>query len=210
MNDLKSDSYFVFVLIHSDDLIVISNLKCKMMQEKAKLLNAFDGVDQGTLSSFCGVEVKITDLQISLSMKYYWKKIMQRFGISANDTEDRPLKTKIDKKDCAETTNKKRKLTYLQIIGSIIFGYTHCRLDLAFPVGMLTRVMHAPNESHMKQFLDLLKYISKTMDWGLNFYRDCTVTYGMNFIFFGHCDSSHADELSTCRSTGGYFFFLRK
>ena len=210
LNDLKSDSYFVFVLIHSDDLIVISNLKSKMMLEKEKLLKAFEGVDQGTLSSFCGVEIKISDSQITLSMKYYWKKIMQRFGISANDFEDRPLKTKIDKKDCPETTNEKRKLTYLQIIGSIIFGYTHCRLDLAFAVGMLTRVMHAPNESHMKQLTDLLKYINKTMDWGLNFFRDCTVTYGMNFIFFGYCDSSHADDLESSRSTGGYFFFLRR
>jgi hypothetical protein len=210
LNDLKSDSYVVFVLIHSDDLIVISNLKSKMMQEKDKLLKAFEGVNQGTLSSFCGVGVKITDSQISLSMKYYWRKIMQRFGISANDTEDRPLKTKIDKKDCPETTDEKRKLTYLQIIGSIIFGFTHCRLDLAFPVGMLTRVMHAPNESHMKQLIDLLKYINKTIDWGLNFFRDCTVTYGMSFIFFGYCDSSHADDLESSRSTGDYFFFLRR
>ncbi len=133
--------------------------------EKEKLLKAFEGVGQGTLSSFCGVEIKISGSQISLSMKYYWKKIMKKFGISANEFEDRPLKTTIDKKDCSETTNEKRKLTYLQIIGSIIFGYTHCRLDLAFPVGMLTRVMHAPNESHMKQLMDLLKYINKTMDW---------------------------------------------
>ncbi len=83
------------------------------MLEKEKLLIAFDGVDQGTLSSFCGVEIKISDSQISLSMKYYWKEIMQRFGIPANDFEDRPLKTKIDKKDCPETTNEKRMLTYL-------------------------------------------------------------------------------------------------
>ena len=210
LKDLKADSYFVFVLIHSDDLIVISNLQNKMLQEKEKLLKAFEGVDQGTLSSFCGVEVSITDSKISLSMNYYWKKVMQRFGISDNDTADRPLKTKIDKLDCPETIDEKRKLTYLQIIGSIIFGFTHCRLDLAFPVGMLTRVMHAPSESHMKQLLDLLKYINNTRDWGLNFFRDHTVTYGMIFIFLGFCDSSHADELSSSRSTGGYFFFLRR
>jgi hypothetical protein len=32
----------------------------------------------------------------------------------------------------------------------------------------------------------------------------------MNFIFLGYCDSSHADDLESSRSTGGYFFFLRK
>ena len=210
LQDLKSDSYFVFVLIHSDDLIIISNLKNKMMEEKAKFLQAFDGIDQGTLKSFCGVEVDISNERITLSMQYYWKKVMARFGIAPQDKADKPLKTKISKDDCPTTPNENRKQTYLQIIGSIIFGFTHCRLDLAFSVGMLTRVMHSPSETHLKQLMDLLKYINATMIWGLNFFRDHTVSYGMDFIFFGFCDSSHGDDPATFRSTGGYFFFLRK
>ena len=74
---------------------------------------------------------------------------------------------------------------------------------------MLTRVMHSPSETHLKQLIDLLKYINATMKWGLNFFRDHTVRYGMDFIFFGFCDSSHGDDPATFRSTGGYFFFLR-
>jgi hypothetical protein len=207
---LNSDSYFVFVLIHSDDLIIISNLKDKMIKEKEKLLRAFDGIDQGTLKSFCGVEIDISDEKITLSMQYYWKKVMKRFGILPDDKEERPLKTKINKDDCPKTTDETRKTSYLQIIGSIIFGFTHCRLDLAFPVGMLTRVMHSPSEAHLKQFFDLLKYINATADWGLNYFRDYTMKYGMDFIFFGYCDSSHGDDLATYRSTGGYFLSSKR
>ena len=181
-----------------------------MLEEKNKLLKAFDGVDQGVLKSFCGVEIDIQPSKISLSMNYYWNKIMKRFGIKNHEKEQRPLKTKVSKSDCPSTPDDKRKNTYLQIIGSIIFGFTHCRLDLAFPVGMLTRVMHAPNETHMKQLMDLLKYINATKEWGLNFFRDASVYYGMDFIFLGFCDSSHADDLTTSKSTGGYFFFLRR
>jgi hypothetical protein len=32
----------------------------------------------------------------------------------------------------------------------------------------------------------------------------------MKFVFFAYCDSSHADDLHSFRSTGGWFFFLRK
>ena len=75
---LESDSHFILILVHSDDLIVISNLKDKMLAAKEKLLQVFDGVDQGTLTSFCGVEINITESQINLSMGYYWRKIMER------------------------------------------------------------------------------------------------------------------------------------
>ena len=210
LNALNSKSYFVFVLVHSDDVIIISNKKSKMNAEKEKLLTAFEGVDQGDLKSFCGVEIDISDTQINLSMEYYWRKVMKRFGIAALDKNDSPIRTKISKSDCPIITNEKTKQTYLQMIGSIIFGYTHCRLDLAFPVGMFTRVMHSPSEGHLKQLIEFLKYLNVTMKWKLRFFRDNTVQYGMKFVFFGYCDSSHADDLHSFRSTGGWFFFLRK
>jgi hypothetical protein len=210
IKNLKEDSHFVFVLVHSDDLIVISNREHIMQKEKEILLNAFEGVDQGNLSSFCGVEVTMDENGIRLSMTYYWRKLMKRFGIAEDEKEDRPIKVKINRDDCPKQVNEERKKTYLQIIGSIIFGFTHCRLDLALPVGMLTRVMHSPSEGHLKQLQGLLRYLNATKTWGLKFFKDSTVKYGMEFTFFAFCDSSHADDETSFRSTGGWFFFLRQ
>jgi hypothetical protein len=140
LSDLQDDSHFVFILVHSDDLIIISNLQSMMLKEKRTLLQAFEGVDQGNLSSFCGVEVEIKENGIKLSMEYYWQKIMQRFGIANEAKEDKPIKAKVNKTECPEKIDETRKKTYLQIIGFIIFGYTHCRLDLAFPVRVRVRV----------------------------------------------------------------------
>ena len=210
LTDLKDDSHFVFILVHSDDLIIISNLQSMMLKEKRTLLEAFEGVDQGNLSSFCGVEVEINENGIKLSMEYYWQKIMQRFGIANEAKEDKPIKAKVNKTECPEKIDETRKKTYLQIIGSIIFGYTHCRLDLAFPVGMLTRVMHNPSDKHLKQLYGLLKYINATKSLALHYFRDYNIKYGMDFTFFAYCDSSHGDDESSFRSTGGWFFFLRE
>jgi hypothetical protein len=196
--------------VHSDDLIIISNKKEKMLQEKKILLEAFEGVDQGSLSSFCGVEIKIDEKGIALSMAYYWNKVLKRFGILDNDKQDKPIKTKVNRNDCPTIVNEERKKTYLQMIGSIIFGFTHCRLDLALAIGMLTRVMHNPSEGHLKQLYGLLRYINETKEWGLNYYRDYSMTYGMKLIFLAFCDSSHGDDEATFRSTGGWNFFLRK
>ncbi len=72
-------------MVHSDDLIIISNKESIMQKEKQILLTAFEGVDQGNLSSFCGVEVEMNEGSIVLSMAYYWKRIMKKFGISENE-----------------------------------------------------------------------------------------------------------------------------
>jgi hypothetical protein len=70
--------------------------------------------------------------------------------------------------------------------------------------------MHNPSEGHLKQLFGLLNYINDTKSWGLKYYRDQSMRYGMDFTFFAHCDSSHADDEDSYRSTGGWFFFLGK
>jgi hypothetical protein len=209
-NKIPNDSSFIFLLIHSDDIIIVSHDETIMNAAKAELLEAFEGTDNGNLTSFCGVEVKTSANRISLSMEYYWKKLMKKFDVSADEIENAPLKTKIKRSECPDEPDEKLKTSYLQIIGSIIYGYTHCRLDLAFPVNMLTRIMHSPAEQHYNLLKKLLHYINGTKNWTLNFFRDDSVFYGMDFVFFCNVDSAHADDEETHRSTGGWFFFLRK
>jgi hypothetical protein len=209
-NEIPQDSFFIFLLIHSDDIIIVSHDEKIMNEAKAELLQAFEGTDNGNLSSFCGVEIRVDENRISLSMEYYWNKLMRKFHVKDSEIENSPLKTKIKRSECPAEPDEKMKNSYLQIIGSIIYGYTHCRLDLAFPVNMLTRIMHSPAEQHYSLLRKLLHYINGTKNWTLNFYKDATVSYGMDFVFFCNVDAAHADDDETHRSTGGWFFFLRK
>ncbi len=78
---------------------------------------------------------------------------------------------KMKRSECPMEPDEKLKTNYLQIIGSIIYGYTHCRLDLAFPVNMLTtRIMHSPAEQHYNLLRKVLHYINGTKNWTLKFY----------------------------------------
>jgi hypothetical protein len=147
-NKIPKKSHFIFLLIHSDDIIIVSHDEIIMNAAKAELLAVFEGTDNGNLTSFCGVEVKQSEGQTSLCMEYYWKKLMTKFDVKPDEIENAPLKTKIKRSECPEEPNEQLKTNYLQIIGSIIYGYTHRRLDLAFPGNMLTRIMHSPAEQH--------------------------------------------------------------
>ena len=209
-NKIPEGSSFIFLLIHSDDIIIVSHNEATMVDAKAELLQAFTGTDNGNLSSFCGVEIRSNERQVSLSMEYYWDKLMRKFHVQDDEIENAPLKTKIKRSECPAEPDEKMKNNYLQIIGSIIYGYTHCRLDLAFPVNMLTRIMHSPAEQHYNLLRKLLHYINGTKNWTLNYFKDDSVFYGMDFVFFCNVDAAHADDDETHRSTGGWFFFLRK
>ena len=153
-------SSFIFLLIHSDDIIIVSHSEAIMNDAKAELLKAFQGTDNGNLTSFCGVEIRVDEHTTSLSMEYYWDKLMRKFNVQSDEIESSPLKTKIKRSECPAEPDDKLKTSYLQIIGSIIYGYTHCRLDLAFPVNMLTRIMHSPAEQHFNLLKKLLHYIN--------------------------------------------------
>jgi transposase InsO family protein len=210
ISSIVPSSTITVILVHSDDLIIASNNPDNLQRIKTQLLRAFEGVDQGDLTSFCGVEIKASPDSMELSMDYYWDKLLKKFNVGEHDLQDTPLKTKIIRSDCPEQVDKSRQKEYLQIMGSIIYGYTHCRLDLAYAVGMLTRVMHSPSANHLVQLRNLLKYINKTKSMRMTYHRDPTVQYGMDFVFHGSVDSSHADDPDTMRSTGGWFFFLRQ
>jgi hypothetical protein len=59
---------------------------------------------------------------------------MQKFNVKPDEIKNYPLKTKIKRSECPAEPDEHLKTSYLQIIGSINYGYMHCRLDLAFPV----------------------------------------------------------------------------
>jgi hypothetical protein len=94
-NIIPEHSSFVFLLIHSDDIIIVSHGSKLMNSAKAELLTAFEGTDNGNLTSFCGVEIKTSEGQVSLSMEYYLNKLMQKFYVKPDEVENSPLKTKI-------------------------------------------------------------------------------------------------------------------
>jgi hypothetical protein len=133
---IPEHSSFIFLLIHSDDIIIVSHDGTIMNAAKAELLQAFEGTDNGDLTSFCGVEVRTSKRQTSLSMDYYWNKLMTKLNVNEDEVENSPLKTKIKRSERPAEPDEQLKTSYLQISGSIIYGYTHCRLDLAFPVSL--------------------------------------------------------------------------
>ena len=101
----------------------------------------------------------------------------------------------------AEEEHEIDAASYRSTIGCLRY-LLHTRPDLAFSVGVLSRYMQSPRESHGEAVKHLLRYIKGTTEHGLFFKRDGTTEVT------GYSDSSHNIDVDGGRNTTGLMFYL--
>ena len=208
----RDSTTFAIVVTHTDDCIVASNDRAYGDFIRSELLKLFPGTDLGKLDAFCGVKIIHTDFGLQLSLRHYLDNFFALFNVkplvgALSPLPSRPLTT-----DCPANPVDWIKSRYLKITGMLIWVYTHCRLDLAWPIHAVTRVMHNPSEHHLGILMHLCRYVCSTADWNLCYRRDDNlvnmVPGTMDFTFYTFCDSSYADDPVSMCSTGGYYVKL--
>lgn len=90
---------------------------------------------------------------------------------------------------------------YRRLVGSLRY-LIHTRPDLGFSVGVVSRYMESPNESHLKAVKQILRYIKGTMNYGLNYRK------GGDGKLVGYSDSSHGMDLDDRKGTTGTVFYF--
>ncbi|XP_071740301.1 secreted RxLR effector protein 161-like [Rutidosis leptorrhynchoides] len=89
---------------------------------------------------------------------------------------------------------------YISIIGSLRY-LVHTRPDLSYSVGVMSRFMASPKESHYKAVRQILRYVKGTTSYGL-FYRR-----GGDGKLLGYSDSSYDMDRSDGKGTTGMAFY---
>lgn len=91
--------------------------------------------------------------------------------------------------------------SYRQLVGSLNY-LTLTRLDIAYSVGLVSRYMSKPQQSHLKVAKRILRYIKGTLNYAL--FYDANA----DFTLKGYSDSDLGGDPNDGRSTSGYYFFL--
>ena len=78
----------------------------------------------------------------------------------------------------------------------------HTRPDLSFSVGVLSRYMQEPKESHGAALKQILRYLRGNTSLGLCYSR------GEEVELVGYSDSSHNVDIDDGKSTCGHIFYL--
>ncbi|XP_060201820.1 secreted RxLR effector protein 161-like [Lycium barbarum] len=93
------------------------------------------------------------------------------------------------------------QLDYARFIGCLMYAMTSTRPDIAFVVGKLSRYTSNPSKLHWYAIYRVLKYLKKTIDYGICY-------SGFPSVLEGYSDASWISDRVDHASTSGWIFML--
>ena len=197
-SNLDGDLFIICVYV--DDLIFTGNCKAMIDEFREAMTSQFEMTNMGLMSYFLGIEVQQTNEGIFISQQKYARDILRRLRMESLKPIRTPVaeRLKLKKDGCGELINP----TYFKsIVGSLRY-LTCTRPDITYGMGIISRFMETPRQSHLQAAKWILRYVSGTLDNGI-FY-----SYSNNFRLVGYTDSDWVGDAETQKSTSGYAFFL--
>jgi hypothetical protein len=113
-------------------------------------------------------------------------------------------------------------------LGELVYAYVVCRFDIAYAITLLSRFASAPAREHYAALRHVAKYLRRTKDWGIVYWREHPVdslpvvllsqpvldsslpSFPSHALMqlIGFVDAAHATDTLTRRSITGLVFCL--
>ncbi|KAG7552453.1 Integrase catalytic core [Arabidopsis thaliana x Arabidopsis arenosa] len=196
----EEDKQLLVVAVYVDDLLVTGSSLGVIFDFKRRMSEKFEMSDLGKLTYYLGIEVVQHESGIMLRQERYASKILAETKMEECNAVHIPMTANLKLSKAQEEKSIDEK-EYRRNIGCLRY-LLHTRPDLSYSVGVLSRYMHDPKESHGAALKQILRYLQGTKSYGLSFGRkDKTELIGFS-------DSSHNVDEDDGRSTTGHIFYL--
>ncbi|KAG3146505.1 hypothetical protein PI124_g10104 [Phytophthora idaei] len=205
------DGVSAILLVYVDDLICATNDE-KWKVEFFQALNTKYGIkDQTRLHEYLGIQVDWTNEGAFLHQEKYAKDVLNGFGFGDARGCRSPMDptTKLSAAP-AHCEPKDFGIEYTAAIGPLMYTATSTRLDLAYPVGYLSRFVGNPTVQHGGALKRVFRYLVTTSNHGILFKRpDGNPSRNLETITIdGYCDSDWGNCPDTRRSITGYSLMI--
>lgn len=124
---------------------------------KKEMATKFEMSDLGKLAYYLGIEVCQSKEGVALKQDRYSRKILEECGMDACNSSaiPRDFNVKLSKSVEEKSINER---DYRRSIGCLRY-LLHTRPDLSFSVGVLSRYMQDPKESHGAALKQVMRYL---------------------------------------------------
>ncbi|CAH9119565.1 unnamed protein product [Cuscuta europaea] len=167
---------------------------------KSARTKEFEMTDLGMLRYFLGLEVRQDCNGIFLCQKKYAMDLLKRFHMENCEAAKTPMNTN-EKLQKSDGTEKADATLYRSMVGGLNY-LTHSRPDITLSVRIVSRYMHNPTKQHLGAVKRIMKYISGTLEYGIQYTRV------KEFNLRGYTDSDWAGCVDDRKSTSGSVFDL--
>ena len=187
--------------VYVDDLILMVDVYEKLIKLKGELSSRFKMTDMGKLSYCLGICVVQRERSLQIHQKPYLVKVIRRFGMEDASTIGTPSDPHVQLSVAPGTSQPADKHKYLQIVGSLQYAASGTRPDIAFSVNAAAKYCSGPLQLHMTAVKRILPYLSKTIDYGIEYTRS-------DGKLEGYSDANWAGDHADRRPISGYVFQL--
>ena len=209
----QKDGQVCFLVVYVDDLL-LAVITWKFKDSiKAKLSASFKMQDLGEAKYIVGIKIKRNRKlrTISLTQSQYSHTILECTGMSTCKPVWTPMAhtsqlSATDPEDdwtVPEQLIEGRQVSYLTIIGSLMYLMLGTRPDLAYAVGTLSCFSARPKLAHWEAAKCVLRYIQATKDMELRFNG---TELSMDLDFHGYSDAGWSQDPDNSRSTSSFLF----
>ena len=133
-------------------------------------MKEFDMSDLGLLHYFLGLQIMQTDDGIFISQEKYVVDLLKRYNMHHCKSFSTPMNTN-EKLSLSDGTTKANEKLFRSLVGGLMY-LTHTRLDIMFPVSLVSRFMHSPTVHHLGTAKRILRTSKQqtTSKFGTNWY----------------------------------------
>ena len=192
----------LIVAVYVGDLFVTGTNRKMIKEFKDNMSSKFDMSDLGKLTYYLDIEVCQYENGISLVQRSYASKILEEDGMDKCNPVQTPMELGL-KLSKAEHEKEIDATRFRRNIGCLRY-LLHTRPDLSYSVGVLSRFMQSPRESHGAAMKQVLRYLRGSISYGLTFERSSLKVPKL----IGYRDSSYESDPDDGKSTTGHIFYL--
>jgi hypothetical protein len=192
----------VFVVVHVDDALVVGEAPA-VKDAKRLIGSVFDIKDMGHASYYLGMHIKKNaDGGYSLLQPKYVADLLLRFNMTDCKPCSTPLPigTQLSKFEGAPLSPDNQ---YAALIGSLIYLAVNTRPDISHAVGILSRFMSCPTDTHWEAGKHILRYLKATSDMGLTYSGTTNDVHQGVYACTMYTDADFAADVDRRRSTTG-------
>ena len=147
----------IYLVVYVDDIFITCSDKVGIQKLKQHLFTHFQTKDLGKLKYFLGIEIAQSNSGVVLSQRKYALDILEETGMLDYKPVDTPMDPNVKLvPGQGESLGDLRR--YRRLVGKLNY-LTITRLDISFPVSVVSQFLQSPCDDHWDAVICILHYI---------------------------------------------------